>query len=691
MFKKSTKDLILQLKQKEKELSILYTLDDLRDSAKTLQDFLNPLLKEVVKTAEVEMGFILLVNEETDELEIAAVNDKGLYLFKGERFQTIKNFARRSINSCEVFIREGGVFRHPHVKLNSILSIPLVINRKAIGAIVVINKRKGRFNEHDIRLLKAIASQADSAIEHIKAVERVKQKVRELTIITEIDRIRDKTHNLNEMMVQVLDVVAKFIPVDYSAVIIVNEKSQQPEIVATKDRTKGRFSNGFVLKMAKDAMKMKKDLLLKSGKVKSGKAKNGFVMPIIFGEDKVFGAVVLLDKKIGFSDNDKALLHVLEDQLDSALEYINVFNSMILKNKELQVLYRIDEIRDNIKDFDKMLSAVLKEFVDVTAATIGFIILYDDDGKEKEMKTIGAGADRRKHIMRKIGYDAIKTASLISRNEVSKDIRSILCIPLILADKVIGTFGVINPKGKKHFDVDDEKLLTAVASQADTAIFEDISKQKIKNVFKRYVNEKVVEQMLKIKNEQFLTGQRLNMTVSFADIRGFTAMSEKLKDPEKLVKVINEYLTAMTEVVMAHDGTLDKFVGDEVMSLFGAPVHYPQHAKIAIETAIDMQKAMKRLQTKWKKEGKIPCKIGIGINTGEMVAGNIGCEKMSDYTVLGDNVNLGARLCSAAKGDQILVSEYTYKEAKRYFKFKKLEPIMVKGKSKPINVYEVIY
>jgi adenylate cyclase len=147
----------------------------------------------------------------------------------------------------------------------------------------------------------------------------------------------------------------------------------------------------------------------------------------------------------------------------------------------------------------------------------------------------------------------------------------------------------------------------------------------------------------------------------------------------------------MTDEVMKHDGTLDKFVGDEVMALFGAPLHYENHAEVAIRTAIGMQHAMKKLRRKWVKEGKEPCNIGIGINTGDMVAGNIGCEKVTSYTVLGDNVNLGARLCSSAKPDQILISGYVYNEAKKLFKFNQLEPIMVKGKSKPIDIYEVIY
>jgi adenylate cyclase len=147
----------------------------------------------------------------------------------------------------------------------------------------------------------------------------------------------------------------------------------------------------------------------------------------------------------------------------------------------------------------------------------------------------------------------------------------------------------------------------------------------------------------------------------------------------------------MTDVILAHDGTVDKFVGDEIMALFGAPVHFPEHAKVAVETAIAMQKKMGELREMWKQRGDEPCEIGIGINTGEMVAGNIGSDKMSDYTVLGDNVNLGARLCSAAEANQILVSHKTYEQTKDFFQFRELPHLKVKGKEKPLPVYEVVY
>jgi adenylate cyclase len=264
---------------------------------------------------------------------------------------------------------------------------------------------------------------------------------------------------------------------------------------------------------------------------------------------------------------------------------------------------------------------------------------------------------------------------------------------LVLQEKIIGVFGAVNSSSAKHFGREERALLQAIASQADTAIFEDFEREKIKTMFKRYVDDSVVDKLLKEDPEAFMKGKRRFMSVLFADIRGFTSYSETLS-PQELVKTINDYLGDMTDVIMNHKGTLDKFVGDEVMALFGAPIRMKKHATTSVETAIDMQKAMQKLQKKWEKDGKEPLGIGIGINTGYMVAGNIGCEKMSDYTVLGDNVNLGCRICNLAPKDTIYITEKTKRELKKEgstFKTKKLEPIQVRGKRKKVQLYQVLY
>lgn len=408
--------------------------------------------------------------------------------------------------------------------------------------------------------------------------------------------------------------------------------------------------------------------------------KNFLSIPL--GVDSADGIIFCYNKETGFSKQDVDLAEKIEAQADSILEHAKTHNNLLSRAKELEVLYKIDHIRDSITDFDKMLNAILVELHKVIPSNNSFITLYDKSGNIKNIKLLNENINTS--FVRKVSELTINRGHL--QNEVFND-QFFLCIPLILEKKVIGVFGVIKDS---EFSKQDERILTAIASQADTAIFEDQKKTRIKDVFKRYVSEHVVEEMLNTEDHDFLAGKRIDMSVLFADIRGFTSFTEK-SSVTKLVDYINLYLGSMTEVIMKHNATLDKFVGDEVMALFGAPIWYPDHAIRAVKTAIDMQKRMQGLNEYWRKLGDDSLHIGIGINSGSMFVGNIGTEKMADYTVLGDNVNLGARLCSAAKKDQILISKHTYELIKDHFDCKKLDPIKVKGKEHEVEIFEIVY
>jgi adenylate cyclase len=235
--------------------------------------------------------------------------------------------------------------------------------------------------------------------------------------------------------------------------------------------------------------------------------------------------------------------------------------------------------------------------------------------------------------------------------------------------------------------VDDEVILADVASQADTAVFENRERLRVRQVFGRYVHPHVVDQLL-TRGTNPLTPARHVLTVLFSDIRGFTAMSEE-RDPQFVVELLDEHLEAMSEVVLEAGGTVDKFVGDEVMAIFGAPLEMEGHALRAVRVARSMQARQRELVQVWTARGWPPLRIGIGLNTGPMMVGNIGSERMSNYTVIGAAVNLGARLCAAAEGDQILVSASTAALVKDAVPLRALPPLSLKGISEPLPVWEV--
>ena len=222
-------------------------------------------------------------------------------------------------------------------------------------------------------------------------------------------------------------------------------------------------------------------------------------------------------------------------------------------------------------------------------------------------------------------------------------------------------------------------------------ITEEREKKKIRGAFQYYLTASVINEMLKDPTKLKLGGDKKDLTVLFSDIRGFTTISEKLT-PEELVHLLNEYLTVMTDIVFKYDGLLDKYMGDAIMAVYGAPLDQPDHPVRACRTALDMIEELKKLQQKWSEEGRPVLHIGIGINSGDMVVGNMGSQMRFDYTVMGDSVNLGSRLEGTNKeyGTSIIISEYTYDGVKDVLTCRELDSVRVKGKKLPVKIYELL-
>ncbi len=214
-------------------------------------------------------------------------------------------------------------------------------------------------------------------------------------------------------------------------------------------------------------------------------------------------------------------------------------------------------------------------------------------------------------------------------------------------------------------------------------------KEMIKRAFTRYVAREVVEEILKDPERLVLSGERRQVTVLFCDVRGFTPLSERLS-PEEVVLLLNDFYNLMIETTFKHDGTLDKFLGDAVMAIFGAPIAHPDHSARAVRTALAMREGIVGLNERRGREGKEPISVGIGVSAGEAVAGTVGTEDRMEYTVIGDSVNLAARLESTAKAGQILISYPTYERVRDLVEARPLGRIRVKGKEEEIEVYEVL-
>jgi adenylate cyclase len=342
----------------------------------------------------------------------------------------------------------------------------------------------------------------------------------------------------------------------------------------------------------------------------------------------------------------------------------------------------------------------------------GFVMLVDDKKnfkaavlkyKDEKMKS-----DAKSVVLSKAIIDRVTTERIpLLIHDVAGDerfssseslrlsgIRSAMCAPLIYKDRVFGLFYVDCLTKPWAFTKEELNIFSVVAAEAAISFdnarsHEELSRRVIeRQALERFVSSSIVEKILANPDQVHLGGENQTVTILFADVRGFTRMSEKM-EPQEVVELLNEYFTEMTDLVFENGGTLDKYLGDGLMAVFGAPLTKPDDAVRAVKTAIEMQKALHRLNQDWEAKGQRSLKIGLGINTGPVTAGNIGSARRMDYTVIGDAVNISSRLCANAAGGQILISESTHRSLDGRLAAKRLEPIKVKGKEAPIEIYEI--
>jgi adenylate cyclase len=271
-----------------------------------------------------------------------------------------------------------------------------------------------------------------------------------------------------------------------------------------------------------------------------------------------------------------------------------------------------------------------------------------------------------------------------------------MCAPLIYKDKVFGLFYVDCLSKPYAFSKEELDIFSVVAAEAAISYdrahsHAELSRRAIeRQALERFMSSVVVEKILASPDEIRLGGENQIATILFADIREFTRLAERLP-PQKIVELLNEYFSEMTDLIFNNGGTLDKYLGDGIMALFGAPWPRADDAERAVKTAGEMQRALTALNRQWQARGQEPLQMGLGINTGQVTAGNIGSSKRMDYTVIGDAVNLASRLCAHAAGGQILISESTFKEIHNSVLAQRLESIRVKGKVAPVEIYEIIW
>ena len=391
------------------------------------------------------------------------------------------------------------------------------------------------------------------------------------------------------------------------------------------------------------------------------------------------------------------------------------------KAKILELLFEMSKTLGTVFDLEQIFEKATDLIFRGTPADRVVALLADEDGHgspaERELYQIGAKTRDAsfenltekltvsRTITHKVMTEQVAVLSQDAKTDeqfqgaesiVSQGVRSTICAPLLTQSNVHGVLYADRLDPFAAFTADHLELISAIAALTAVTVetvkaHDRLAREEVARAnYSRFMPEYVVKQLLEDPDSFRLGGANQTITVLFADIRGFTSFSEHA-NPEKVVGLLNQYFSAMTEIIFEHGGTLDKYIGDELMALFGAPTATPDDARNAVKVAVAMQKRMAGLNAELAADGYQEIAIGIGLHTGVATVGYIGSEKRSEYTAIGDTVNLASRLQSNSQSGQILISEATASAAGNIFPMAKKEPLTVKNRLQPVELFEVLW
>ncbi len=380
------------------------------------------------------------------------------------------------------------------------------------------------------------------------------------------------------------------------------------------------------------------------------------------------------------------------------------------REKKLSLLFEIAKELSRQQEPDQVLNKVVDVTFQIFNVDRVSILLLDPRTGElvpRLSKSRTGDSNAARHVPQSIARKAVDDrVAILSDNAAADDrfkgksiliqsVRSAMCTPLLASDQtVLGILYVDNQTAIQSFTDEDLDFLMTFGGLCAVAIENSQLSERIRREamvlsnFQRYFAPNVAAQIAQQEGAVTLGGDKRPVVIFFSDIRGFTPMSENM-NPDEVAKLLTEYFTEMVEIVFEHSGSLDKFMGDAIMARWGAPIAHEDDADRAMQCAIDQLTVLEKMNAKWAEQGRAPINIGIGINFGEVFAGNFGSDRRLEYTVIGDAVNIASRLCSTAGANEILIAEPFYKALKKPPEVEARGTVELKGKAKKVPVYRV--
>ncbi|MBI2985185.1 MAG: GAF domain-containing protein [Deltaproteobacteria bacterium] len=645
----------------------------------SLDEQLRSLVEIATQVIGADRGTLFLNDPETHELysrvaqgnlkrEIRVLNHTGI---AGHVFSSGKGEIVEDAYSDRRFNRS--VDQQTGYRTRNIICAPIkTVRGEVIGAIEVLNKKRGPFISEDLELLEAMATSAAAFLQRSIFMEKTeKERRRESEFMSVVSEVSTEIQ-LGALLQKIMATVTKMLNAERSTLFVNDEKTSElyTEIGEGLGATTIRFPNRLGIAGAVFTSGQSVNIPHAYADLRFNPEfdkKTGFFTrsilctPVVNKDGKIIGVTQVLNKRGGpFAGGDEARLKAFTAQVAIALENAKLF----------------DEVQ-NMKNYNEAMLESMSNAV----------ITVDEEGKIVTCNTAGLRITRAgpSEILRKpaVEFFTGKNSWILERQ---KQVEQAGKLDVVMdAEMEFGGEKVsVNATTLPLINVKQKKLGTMV-------MLEDISEEKrVKSTMARYMDPAIADQLL-ASGQDVLGGLSSTVTILFSDIRSFTTLTEQL-GAQGTVGLLNEYFTLMVDCIQREGGMLDKFIGDAIMAAFGVPVAKGEDEDRAVRAAVAMICELTLFNKARVSRGLKPVDIGIGINTDEVVSGNIGSPKRMNYTIIGDGVNLASRLEAANKQyhTRILVSEFTYKKLKGTYRSREVDQVVVQGKTEPVVVYEVL-
>ena len=676
-----------------KKTELLLEINKKIAGLKNLSEILWTIIDFVTENVDGDRGTLFLNDSETNELysrvaqgeltrEIRILNTVGI---AGAIFTSQQGEIIHDVYSDRRFNKE--VDQETGYKTRNMICTPVkTVNGQIIGVIQILNKKKGRFTKDNLNLVDAIATQAAVSIQNAQNSEFFERKrAQEMEFVSIVSDVTAEI-DLSALLKRVMEEATRMLNADRATLFLNDEKTNELfsrvamgegigeiRLPNTAGIAGSVFTSGETMNIpyAYADLRFNPSFDKQTGYF----TRSILCVPVTNKNGKVIGCTQVLNKKGGkFTEEDESRLKAFTQQVAIALENAKLFDDVSKSRQYNESM--LSSMSNGVITIDgdgkivtcnrsglKILKTFEKNILDINSE-----VFFRDNNSWVEEKI--------KNVKETKEPDIIMDAELeIKDSETEKN--EMISVNLTILP-------LINEDSEGRTDKKDDFLGILL-------MIEDISSEKrMKSTMSRYMDPGIADQLLE-DGADIMGGLDTTATLLFSDLRSFTNITESL-GAQGTVKLLNEYFEIMVECISEQGGMLDKFIGDAIMAAFGLPISHEDDEDRGVKAGINMISRLWKWNELREKDGKPPLDMGLGLNTDKIVAGNIGSQKRMDYTMIGDGVNLAARLESACKqyNARILISDFTFKKLKGTYRIRNIDDVVVKGKTEPIGVYEVL-